>query len=70
MSLMAWYNVQKGQNVGISGYMTWKKEERKENNIGVVEVGEDVREKEVSCVHVLLLQGEMTEKHLLNQDSW
>lgn len=58
---MAWYNVQKGQNVGISGYMTWEKEERRENNIGVVEVGKDMKENEVSCVHVLL-QGENDRK--------
>lgn len=39
--------MQKGQNMGISGYMTWEKEERRENNVVAVEVEEDMREKDV-----------------------
>lgn len=30
MSLMGWDNVQKGANVGISGYVTWGRGERRE----------------------------------------
>lgn len=33
--------------MGISGYMTWEKEERRENNVVAVEVEEDMREKDV-----------------------
>lgn len=32
MSLMAWYNMQKGQDMGSSGYMTWEKEERRKQS--------------------------------------
>lgn len=36
---MAWYNVQKGQNMGISSYMVWVKEDGRGNN-GEVEIDE------------------------------
>lgn len=60
---MAWYDMQNGQNMGISSYMTWGKEEGRENS--VVEVKEDMREKEVYVSHVLLVRGEMNENYFI-----
>lgn len=37
--------MQKGQNMGISGYVTWEKKRR--DVVVAVDVGEDTREKEV-----------------------